>query len=267
MAHAEDVDPVVGPIITAAGGIPAHALAADHARLMSLRRSAEALWSQVDAIVVPTAPTHPTIAEVAADPLGVNRRLGHFTNGTNLLDWCAAAVPGDPRADGLPGGITVLGPGWTDRSVWVAAATLVGMSPPSADPAIEDVALAVCGAHLEGQPLHHQLTDRHARLVARTTTSPDYRMVALDTTPPKPGLVRVASGHPAGTAIDVEVWALEPEAFGTFVAAVPPPLAIGTVELADGSWVKGFLCEPHATVGAEDISAFGGWRAWRAIHS
>lgn len=127
-----------------------------------------------------------------------------------------------------------------------------------ADPPI---LLAVCGAHLEGQPLHHQLTERGARLVARTTTAPRYRMVALPTEPPKPGLARVAG---AGAAIEVEVWALDPAGFGTFVAAVPAPLAIGKVELADGTWVPGFTCEPVALDGAPDISVHGGWRAWLA---
>lgn len=127
-----------------------------------------------------------------------------------------------------------------------------------ADPPI---LLAVCGAHLEGQPLHHQLTERGARLVARTTTAPRYGMVALPTEPPKPGLARVAG---AGAAIEVEVWALDPAGFGTFVAAVPAPLAIGKVELADGTWVPGFTCEPVALDGAPDISAHGGWRAWLA---
>ena len=119
--------------------------------------------------------------------------------------------------------------------------------------------LAVGGAHLEGQPLNHQLTSRGGALVASTTPAPTYRMYALDTTPPKPGLVRVAEG---GAAVEVEVWALGAAEFGTFVAEVPAPLAIGTVELADGSSVKGFVCEPIAIDGAEDITAYGGWRAW-----
>ncbi|HKY15850.1 MAG TPA: hypothetical protein VJM33_13080 [Microthrixaceae bacterium] len=125
--------------------------------------------------------------------------------------------------------------------------------------------LAVVGAHLEGQPLHHQLSDRDARLVARTTTSPRYRLFALATEPPKPGLVRVADPDAgAGAAIEVEVWELDPAAFGTFVAEIPPPLAIGTIELADGSEVSGFVCEPYALDGAPEITGFGGWRAYRA---
>lgn len=257
-AHPDDVDPVVRSIIAAAGSLRAAALAEDLDRLAMLRRQADDLWSVVDAVVVPTAPFHPTVAEVAADPVAISAALGRFTNGANLLDWCGAAVPAGSTADGLPHGITVLGPAWTDRSVWAAAADLVGQPQP-APIGGTDILLAVCGAHLEGQPLHHQLTDRRARLVARTTTAPAYRMVALPTAPPKPGLVRVAG---AGAAIEVEVWALDAMAFGTFVDAVPAPLTIGTMELADGSAVNGFLCEPHATVGADDITDHGGWRAW-----
>ena len=145
--------------------------------------------------------------------------------------------------------------------MWAAAATVAGQPPP---PTIDDgaVLLAVCGAHLEGQPLNHQLTSRRARLVARTTTAPVYRMVALDTLPPKPGVVRVADG---GAPLEVEVWALDAAGFGAFVDEVPAPLAIGTVELADGASVNGFLCEASATAGAEDITAHGGWRAWLAM--
>lgn len=123
--------------------------------------------------------------------------------------------------------------------------------------------LAVCGAHLEGQPLNRQLTSRGATLVASTTTAPAYRLYALATTPPKPGLVRVASG---GAAIEVEVWAVDAAGFGSFVDEVPAPLAIGTVELADGTTVNGFVCEPLAIEGdgVVDITGFGGWRAWLA---
>lgn len=257
-AHRDEVDPSVGTIISAAGRLPAHALAADRVRLARLRGAAEAVWDQVDAVVVPTAPDHPTIAAVTSDPIGVNASLGRFTNGCNLLGWCAAAVPAGTRGDGLPFGVTVLGPAWTDRAVWTAGAAVAGMAPPAPGPS-PVVHLAVCGAHLEGQPLHGQLASRGARLVARTATAPSYRLFALATDPPKPGLVRVAGG---GTAVEVEVWALNRAGFGSFVAEVPPPLAIGTVELADGTAVKGFVCEPIATDGAEDISGFGGWRAW-----
>jgi len=262
-AHPDSVDPVVAAIIRAAGNLSASALAADLDRLAMLRRRAEDLWSVVDAVVVPTAPHHPTLAEVAADPLGANAALGRFTNGCNLLDWCAAAVPVGTLRDGLPFGISVLGPAWSDRAVWKAAATIVGLSPPAPAAEAHDgpIALAVAGAHLEGQPLNHQLTSRGARLLERTTTAACYRMVRLDTTPAKPGVLRVPEG---GASLEVEVWELTPAAFGRFVAEVPPPLAIGTVELVDGTEVAGFVCEGFAVEGAEDITVHGGWRGWLA---
>ncbi len=267
-AHRAEVDPVVGSIISAAGRIPATAYLADVERLDRLRVRAAHTWDAVDAVVVPTTPSHPTVAEVAADPVGVNAALGRFTNGCNLLDWCAAAVPAGTKADGLPFGVTVLGPAWSDRAVWDVGAAIAGQPSPGTDrwgltPSVGagEIRLAVCGAHLEGQPLNPQLTERDARLIARTATAPTYRMVALPTDPPKPGLVRVAHG---GVAIEVEVWSLDAAGFGTFVADVPPPLAIGTVELADGTAVPGFTCEPVAVDDATDISVHGGWRAWLA---
>jgi allophanate hydrolase len=259
--HREEVDPVVAGIILAAKAHLAHELVTDLGRLRRLQREADRVWDRVDAVLVPTVPDHPTLDEVAAAPVEVNLALGRFTNGCNLVGWCGAAVPAGTWGDGLPFGVTLLGPAWSDRSVWAAAAAIAGQGPPAAAPAGPEVRLAVCGAHLAGQPLHHQLADRGARLVARTTTAPAYRMVRLPTVPPKPGVVRVPEG---GAALEVEVWALDPEGFGSFVDGVPAPLSIGTVELADGTEVNGFLCEPHAITDAEDITAHGGWRAWLA---
>lgn len=263
-AHPDEVDPVVGAIISAAGRVLATDHLRDVERLTALREAATATWDVVDAVVLPTVPHHPTLAEVAADPVGANAALGRFTNGCNLVGWCAAAVPGGTTADGLPFGVTVLGPAWSDPAVWAVGAAIADQ--PAPDPGTgpvpdDHVRLAVCGAHLEGQPLSHQLTSRGARIVARTATAPTYRLVALPTDPPKPGLVRVASG---GAAIEVEVWALDTAGFGSFVAEVPPPLAIGTVVLADGTSVPGFTCEAVAAEDALDITGHGGWRAWLA---
>jgi len=137
-------------------------------------------------------------------------------------------------------------------------------------PAVEPVDLTGAGdcfnagflyGHLAGMPLHWQLSSRDARLVARTRTAPAYKLYAMaNTTPPKPALVHA----PQGAAIEVEVYELPMSAFGSFVAEVPPPLAIGTLSLEDGSEVKGFVAEPRATNGAEDITALGGWRAYLA---
>jgi len=128
----------------------------------------------------------------------------------------------------------------------------------------DTVRLAVVGAHLAGEVLHHQLSDRGATLVSETTTAPVYRLFALATDPPKPGLVRVGPDED-GAAIEVEVWALEPAAFASFVNEIPAPLGIGRIVLLDGSDVAGFICEPIALAeGAVDITRYGGWRAFLA---
>jgi len=271
-AHPGDVDPVVGSIITSARELPATRLAADTDALGHLGARVADLLGDVGAcsLVLPTVPFHPTLAEVAADPFGVNARLGIFTNFVNLLDLCAVTVPSDP-VDGLPCGVSLIGPAWSDR-VQADLARLAGSAAADARdghaepddgwarPALPAVPLAVAGAHLSGQPLNHQLTDRGARLVRTTTTAPVYRLVALATDPPKPGLVRLAEGT-GGGAVEVEVWELPPVGFAGFVAALPRPMVIGKVTLADGTSVPGFLCEPEATEGAADITASGGWRA------
>jgi allophanate hydrolase len=281
-AHPDEVDPVVGSIITDAGSLTATALAADGERLAVLaRRAGQALVEAgADSLVLPTAPFHPTIAEVAADPVGVNARIGRYTTFANLLDMCAVAVPAG-RVGGLPFGVSLIGPAWSDRVQADLARMLEGSAPlagerdPGAQARFPGVRLAVAGAHLSGQPLNHQLTDRGGRLVASTTTSADYRMVALATTPPKPGLVRVApSGagvdlpvgvsRPVGVSLPVEVWELPPAGFAAVVAGLPAPMVIGSVGLADGTHVAGFLCEPVAVEGAEDITASGGWLAYLA---
>jgi allophanate hydrolase len=271
-AHPDDVDPVVGAIIGGARQLPATRLAADTDRLGHLSAQAAALMDEAGAcsLVLPTVPFHPTLAQVAADPIGINAQLGVFTNFVNLLDLCAVAVP-SASVDGLPCGVSLIGPAWSDRvqaELGRRAAFDAGADGPAADdawarPALPAVALAVAGAHLSGQPLNHQLTERGARLVRATTTAPVYRLLALATEPPKPGLVRVADGAHGG-AVEVEVWEVPPAGFADFVAALPRPMAIGKVSLADGTSVPGFLCEPEATVGAEDITAAGGWRAYLA---
>jgi allophanate hydrolase len=209
-------------------------------------------WGDFDVLVVPGAPTIYRIAEVEADPIELNSRLGRYTNFVNLLGLAAITVPAGARPDGLPFGITFIGPGGSDAALAGLAGRFLGEDLP---PGKSLIRLAVVGAHLSGMPLNHQLTERRARLVRRARTAPTYRLYALEG---KPGLLRAD----AGGAIEVEVWELAPGEFGGFVAQVPPPLAIGTVELEDGERVKGFLCEPHAVRGRPDITQFGGWRAW-----
>ncbi|WP_031515148.1 allophanate hydrolase [Streptomyces sp. NRRL F-5123] len=242
-----DLDPTVAGIIRAARDIPAHRLVADRERLAALRGRATAELGHCDALLLPTAPGHPTLAEVAADPVGTNTRLGRFTNSANLLGLCAVAVPGGTVRGG-PFGVMLLGPAGADDRVAEIAALL---QPP--------VRLAVVGAHLSGQPLNGQLLALGARLAETTATAPAYRLYALDTVPPKPGLARVAEG---GAPVEAEVWELSPAALGTLAAGLPRPMALGRVTLRDGTEATGFLCEPAALTAAPDITRYGGWRAY-----
>ncbi|MEU2334036.1 allophanate hydrolase [Streptomyces sp. NPDC013172] len=241
----EGLDPTVAGIITRARDIPAHRLFTDQERLADLRARALAELADADALLLPTAPGHPTLAEVAADPLGANARLGRFTNSTNLFDLAAVAVPAG-EVNGLPFGVMLIGPAFTDDRLTTIARAL--------EPR---VSLAVLGAHLTGQPLNAQLLAQGAVLDRTTTTAPAYRLHALRTEPPKPGLVYVGEG---GAAIETEVWTLPAEGLGRLLAALPRPMTLGTVELADGTTAPGYLCEPSALTDAEDITRYGGWR-------
>jgi allophanate hydrolase len=266
--HRADVDPAVGAIISAAAGFSATELVDSQATLAVLAAEARAEWKRTgaDALLLPTTTGHPTIEEVAVDLMGVNIALGRFTTFLNMLDMCAVAVPAG-NVDGLPFGVSCIGPAFSDLVQLDLARRLEGSrqaSPPRSwqgarlgrlsPPAIP---IAVVGAHLTGQPLNRQLTDRGARLLGTARTAACYRLHALATEPPKPGLRRVERN---GSHIQVEIWELAPSRFGDFVASVPPPMVVGTVTLEDGSSVPGFLCEPVALVDAPDISAYRGWR-------
>ncbi len=259
----EALDATVRSVIGRALGYSATDTFAALYRLQALRRALAPLWDGVDALLVPTAPTHPRFADVDADPVGVNTQLGTYTNFVNLLGWCALAVPGGRTAAGLPFGVTFIGRGGHDAALLHMARAWLGepAAPAGPTPAVQaTLPLAVVGAHLSGLPLNGQLRERGALLREATTTAPDYRLYALPgTTPPKPGLQRVAAG---GAAIVVEVWEMPLAEVGGFLALIPPPLGLGSVQLADGRHVHGFLCEAHALAGAQDITAFGGWRAF-----
>jgi allophanate hydrolase len=257
-AHREAVDPTVGAIIEAAGDLPAHALVSDGERLDRLGLDAATQLAAVDALLLPTAPDQPTIAEVEADPVGVNSRMGTYTNFCNLLDLCAVAVPAG-EADGGHFGVTVLGPAFADRVVADVAALLAGPGDEAWGP--PGVELFVVGAHRRGHPLNGELTGRGARLVRTTVTSPDYQLFRLDTAPAKPGLVRVGVD---GAAIEGELWRLPPAGLASLLADLPEPMALGRVRLADGGTPVGFLCEPAAVEGAPDITRHGSWPAYLA---
>ncbi len=261
--EAGDADPVVASIVGAGSSRTAIDAYRDEYRLAHHRAAMRAVWRDVDALVLPTTPGVATLADIAADPVGANARLGTFTTFTNLLDCAAIAVPLGERADARPSGVQLIGPAWSDDALADLAATALGETPHTATLRPGELALAVVGAHLSGMALNHQLTGRGARLLTVTETAPVYRLYALaGTVPPKPGLRRAGPDDGAGASIIVEVWALAPGAFASFVDEVPPPLGIGTVELADGSFVNGFICEPAGFVGATDITDHGGWRAY-----
>jgi len=274
----EIVHPVVREVIAGATAYSAVDAFKAYYRREELRRLTAPVWGRIDALLVPSAPTIYTIEEVNADPVVKNSHLGTYTNFVNLLDLCAIAVPAAMRGDGLPFGITLIAPAWYDEALiefagrWQRDTGLplgaVGVALPAEDsaglptPAAGHARVAVVGAHLRGLPLNHQLTSRGARFVGEAASAPAYRLYALPgTVPPKPGMLRTAAG---GTAIALELWDVPLENFGAFVAEVPPPLAIGSVQLHDGSWVKGFVCEGHAVAEAADISSYGGWRAYLA---
>jgi allophanate hydrolase len=246
-------------------------------RLQGMRKIAERILSNFDAMVLPTAPTVYTTAQVLADPVLLNSRLGTYTNFVNLLDLCALALPASFRSDGLPFGVTLLAGAGHDALLasigrvfhadtkLALGANNVAQPPVAPLPASvsrDDIPIAVVGAHLSGMALNGELKALGGRLIEAATTAPDYKLYALDTVPPKPGMLRVEAG--TGTPIELEIWALSASAFGKFVAAIPPPLSIGTVRLADSRNVKGFLVEPAALEEARDISVFGGWRAFMA---
>ena len=264
-------------LLAGAHGTAADAFAAYY-QLEDLRRVRDHTFRTIDALVLPTAPTIYKIAEVLADPIQLNSRLGTYTNFVNLLDLCGLAVPASMREDGTPFGITLLAAAGEDAALAAIGrefhhatglplgALKVPQPPLAKSPAMAmdgEIAIAVVGAHLSGMPLNGELREAGGRLVEQSATAAHYRLYALaGTKPAKPGLLRVKNG--AGVAIEVEIWALSESAFGRFVAAVPRPLSIGTVELGDGRSIKGFLVEAEAIDGARDISSFGGWRAFVA---
>ncbi|OZE41979.1 MULTISPECIES: allophanate hydrolase [unclassified Rhodococcus (in: high G+C Gram-positive bacteria)] len=252
-------DPTVAAIVRSAAGPSAHRYVDDLDTLARAKTAARTLLSEFDGLLLPTTTEHPTIAAVQSDPMSINRRLGTFTNFCNLLDMAAVAVPGAPTPDGTPFGVMVVVPAFEDQIAIDLAAQLSGIESPSLiDDGIEVLAV---GAHLRGFPVHHQLTDRGARFSGEVTTTADYRLVDLHTTPPKPGLIRRAGD---GAPISGELYRMSAAALGTFLAGLPSPMGLGPVELSDGRWVTGFCCAHDAAESGTDITEFGGWRAYRA---
>lgn len=259
----EAIHPVVRTIVEEGQAYSAVDAFAASYRLADLARAAEEMWAMVDLLALPTAPTSYRVAEMLAAPIALNASLGAYTNFVNLLDMAAIAVPTGQYQSGVGFGITLMGPAGSDHSLIDVATTLFPapafLPPLDLEGRMETVKLAVVGAHLKDMPLHWQLTSRDARFVGEARTAPAYRLYAMaDSVPPKPALVHSGDGAP----IALEIYELDMAAFGSFVAEVPPPLAIGTVTLEDGSLVKGFVAEPRAIVDAEDITSLGGWRRY-----
>lgn len=234
-------------------------------RMAEIKRHADTLWQSIDLMAFPTTGTTYRVSEMLAAPVALNSNLGLYTNFVNLLDMAALAVPAGVRANGTGFGITLIGPADTDRALldcadaYLDAAELPAPPPLDLEGKMQTVKLAVVGAHLKDMPLHWQLTSRDAQFVGAFETAPNYRLYAIaDSVPPKPALVHSDDG----AAIKLEVYELDVAAFGSFVVEVPAPLAIGNVTLADGTTVKGFVSEPRALTGAEDITHLGGWRGY-----
>ncbi len=277
--QADQMDPTVASIVAQAQGQSAtEAHRAEYQR-MALQRQILNVFNEFDALLVPTAPLLPTQAQVAEAPVTVNSWLGAYTNFVNLADCSALALPAGFRADGLPAGITLIAPAWQESAMaefgqrWQQQLQLpLGATaralPPTADciPAAcsaDFYPIAVVGAHLSGMPLNHELTSRGAYLLERTRSASHYQLYALaGSVPPKPALVAATEAETATAAIELELWALPKSQWADFLAGIPTPLGLGTVLLADGRRVKGFICEPGALSGARNITEFGGWRAF-----
>ncbi len=271
------MDPTVLRIIQGANGFSAADAFRDIYLLQDLRAAAAHAIAGMDIVLLPTTPTIFKFDELLAEPITNNATLGIYTNFVNFFDQAAVAVPAGFRADGLPFGVTLIGPAFSDLAllhladqlhVALGAGAGVSRQMPTtrmAAPAEPLTKIVVAGAHLSGMVLNHELTALGARLECATTTTADYKLYALPTTPAKPGLARMPGFE--GPGIAVEIWAMTPESFGKFVAALPAPMGIGKVSVADGAEYPGFLCEAHMLQSAADITSYGGWRNYIASHS
>ena len=275
--HPDAVHPVTRQIIGHAESMSAADAFTGFYRLAELKRAAEPMLDGLDVLCVPTIPTFYSVAELEADPVTPNSNLGTYTNFVNLLDMCGIAVPTAPRGDGRPGSVTLLAGAGQDALVAAVArgfeqdcarrmgATSHAVPNPAALPAAQAdmIEIAVCGAHMSGLPLNGHLTGLGATFLRKAQTTREYKFYALAGGPPaRPGLVKIAGSHAGSIAL--EIWSLPTAAFGTFMKGIPAPLGIGTIDLSDGTHVKGFLCEPSGLDGAVDITKLADWRTFLA---
>ena len=272
-AQPDAVLPVIHAVLAKAPGTTAVDAFRSQYRLQALKAICQPIMDSVDCILTPAYPRPVTLDELHAEPVARNSDLGYYTNFMNMLDYAAVAVPAGFMCNGLPWGVTLFGRTFTDQYLLSLANALqhqhglalcgeraLECSLP-ATPATHDMSrIVVCGAHLQGLPLNWQLLQRGGRLLTATQSSPDYRLYALAGGPPlRPGMIRVAEG---GSSIEIEVWELPSSELGSFLCGIPAPLGLGKVQLADGSWETGFICEPYGLQGASDITEFGGWRTY-----
>jgi allophanate hydrolase len=275
----ETVHPVTRQIIGHAETLTADDAFNGFYRLADLKREAAPILAGLDMLCVPTIPDFATVEELQADPIAPNNRMGTYTNFVNLMDMCGIAVPTAPRSDGRPGSVTLLAQAGHDARVASVAreferncprnmgATPFALLEPATLPTkdTDRFELAVCGAHMTGLPLNSEMTKLGGRFVRSAKTSAHYKFFALAGGPPaRPGLVR-STGSGTGS-VALEIWSLPKTAVGEFIVGIPAPLAIGTVELSDGTWVKSFVCEAAGTVGAQDITDVGDWRSYISEH-
>ena len=278
--HKDDVDPIVYSIIEKGKDYRAFEAFTAAYELQRLKKITEEIWEKFDVMIVPTAPRTYTLDQIRQSPIEYNSHLGYYTNFVNLLDLSAVAVPAGIRPDGLPFSITLIGHAFTDNALlllgdrihrllsnYIAGSKGLLANTPKFFPnenrltCSNSFFLGVVGAHLSGQPLNFQLTERKARLIRSCRTRNEYRLYALkDSIPNKPGLLRVTDG--SGSAIELEIWSVPNSSVASLIEMIPSPLSIGSVLLEDGEIVKGFLVEASAVQNAEDITHFGGWKSY-----
>jgi len=271
----DTVLPVIRDVLAKAPGTTAVDAFRAQYRLQALKQVCDAIMGELDFVLTPSVPRPVTLAELEADPIGPNSLLGYYTNFINLLDYAAVAVPAGFMANKLPWGVTVFGRPFTDQYLLSIADRLqrsyglpvVGGSAPDLRPLprqahADRARIVVCGAHMDGLALNWQLLHRGGRLVERTLSAPRYRLFAIEGAVARPGMTRVSDQN--GSAIEVEVWELPSAELGSFLTGIPAPLGLGKVELSDGRWETGFICDTFGLEGAREITSFGGWRRWMA---
>lgn len=274
--HPDSLHPTIAEIIQPGNDISAITAFQGQYRLQALQQQVTQMWHDIDMLLLPTTGTIYRIDAVEQEPVKRNTELGYYTNFVNLLDLAALAIPMGFQDNGLPLGVTLMAPAWHESALlrygaslwpqWVdhsGSASLPVVSPESLQAeALGYLPLVVCGAHLSGMALNHQLTERGGWLLEATRSANDYRLYALQGGPlPRPAMVH---DHHYGRDIEVEVWALPLKRVGDFLQGIAKPLGLGKVKLADGRYETGFICAASELGDAFEITGFGSWRGFMA---